>query len=608
MQVIWTPNTKLQNKYIIQRSLAGGGFGKTYLAEDTRLKRLVVIKTLNEKQQEKENFSEIQQKFIQEAEALAKCQHPHIVQVYDMFEEKGLEAIVMEHIDGNDLELYVNNYNGYLPESEGLKYIDQIGQALECVHKNGLLHRDVKPSNILLRKETKQAVLIDFGLARDFQPAALKTMTGMYTEGYAPIEQYDYDKRKLIKLINVANVKPGHYTDVYALAATLYTVLTQRPPLPSYSLADSGFPLPAPQQFNDKISNKVNAAILQAMQILPENRPQTIREFRELLGLLNQPVINIPIQPSEIKVNNSETIKRVSPQFEIPIPVPVKPQPIEIPQFEIPIPIPVKPQPLEIPKLEIPVPQPKFQSFTENLGIIENNRQVLLDMIAIPGGNFFMGSPDDDKQARDEKPQHQVTVPPFYMGKYPVTQLQWQKVASLPKVKIDLNPQPSHFKGENLPVERISWLDAQEFCARLNNATGKKYRLPSEAEWEYACRAKTTTRYYFGDSITTDLANYDRKYGQTTEVGKFSPNAFGLYNMHGNVWEWCEDNWHKNYDGAPKDGSAWTSLNHNTAVLRGGSWVNYPRYCRSACRDGSNRDNLNNDIGFRVVCVVGRTL
>ncbi|MDK2409747.1 bifunctional serine/threonine-protein kinase/formylglycine-generating enzyme family protein [Aphanizomenon sp. PH219] len=593
MQVIWTPNTKLQNKYIIQRSLAGGGFGKTYLAEDTRLKRLVVIKTLNEKQQEKENFSEIQQKFIQEAEALAKCQHPHIVQVYDMFEEKGLEAIVMEHIDGNDLELYVNNYNCYLPESEGLKYIDQIGQALECVHKNGLLHRDVKPSNILLRKETKQAVLIDFGLARDFQPAALKTMTGMYTEGYAPIEQYDYDKRKLIKLINVANVKPGHYTDVYALAATLYTVLTQRPPLPSYSLADSGFPLPTPQQFNDKISNKVNAAILQAMQILPENRPQSIREFRELLGLLNQPVINIPIQPSEIKVDNSQTIKIVSPQVEIPKPVPVKPQPIEIPKLEIPVP-----------------PQPKFQSFTENLGTIENNRQVLLDMIAIPGGKFLMGSSDNDKEARNsEKPQHEVTVPPFYMGKYPVTQLQWQKVASLPKVKIDLKLKPSHFKGENLPVETVSWFDAQEFCARLSKATGKKYRLPSEAEWEYACRAKTTTRYYFGDSITTDLANFNRKYGQTTEVEKFSPNAFGLYDMHGNVWEWCEDNWHENYINAPTDGSAWISRSDNAGLLRGGSWSNVPVNCLSAYRDNGNRDYRSSNIGFRVVCFsAARTL
>jgi formylglycine-generating enzyme required for sulfatase activity/tRNA A-37 threonylcarbamoyl transferase component Bud32 len=592
MQVIWTPNTTLQNKYIIQRSLAGGGFGKTYLAEDTRLKRLVVIKTLNEKQQEKQNFPEIQKKFIQEAEALAKCQHPHIVQVYDMFEEKGLEAIVMEHIDGNDLELYVNNYHGYLPEAEGLQYIDQIGQALECVHKNGLLHRDVKPSNILLRKDTKQAVLIDFGLARDFQPAALKTMTGMYTEGYAPIEQYDYDKRKLIKLINVANVKPGHYTDVYALAATLYTVLTQRPPLPSYSLADSGFPLPTPQQFNDKISNKVNAAILHAMQILPENRPQSIREFRELLGLLNQPVINIPIQPPEVKVNNSETIKKVSPQFEIPIPIPVKPQP------------------LEIPKLEIPVPQPKFQSFTENLGIIENNRQVLLDMITIPGGKFLMGSSDNDKEARNsEKPQHEVTVPPFYMGKYPVTQLQWQKVASLPKVKIDLNPQPSNFKGENLPVERISWLDAQEFCARLNNATGKKYRLPSEAEWEYACRAKTTTRYYFGDSITTDLANFNRKYGQTTEVEKFSPNAFGLHDMHGNVWEWCEDTWHENYINAPIDGGALISRSDNVRLLRGASWLNDPVNCRSANRLNNIRVYRNYNIGFRVVCFsAARTL
>ncbi|MFM6182102.1 MAG: protein kinase domain-containing protein, partial [Dolichospermum sp.] len=383
-QVIWTPKTTLQNKYVIQSTLAGGGFGRTYLAKNTTLDRLVVIKTLNETQQDKPNFEDIQNKFIQEAEILAQLQHPHIVQIYDMFQENGLEAIVMEYITGENLEVYADEYHGYIPESEGLQYINQIGQALEYVHRNGLLHRDVKPNNILLREDTQQAILIDFGLAREFQPASTKSMTGMYTEGYAPIEQYESAKRQLITRIDVANLKPGHYTDVYALGATLYYLLTKRPPLPSYTLADSGYPLTPPQQFNNRISARLNAAILQAMEILPQNRPQSIGE---LLGLLNQPVVNIP--------RNSQTIGK-TPPVEIPIPI-------------------------EIPKLEIPIPvKPKFQSFTEIieskdkgiLSIFTDSKQVPLEMIAILGGTFLMGSPADDKEAWDsEKPQHQVTVP-----------------------------------------------------------------------------------------------------------------------------------------------------------------------------------------------------
>ncbi|WP_051347470.1 formylglycine-generating enzyme family protein [Dolichospermum circinale] len=225
-------------------------------------------------------------------------------------------------------------------------------------------------------------------------------------------------------------------------------------------------------------------------------------------------------------------------------------------------------------------------------------------MVAIPGGKFLMGSPEGVGYDR-ERPQHQVTIQPFYMGKYPVTQAQWERVAYLPKVKIDLRSKPSHFQGVNLPVENVSWHDAQEFCARLSKATGKLYRLPSEAEWEYACRANTTTPYYFGDTITSDLVNHRNKYGQTTEVGKFPPNAFGLYDMHGNVWEWCEDGWHENYINAPiwpttNSSIAWMS-NDNNRVLRGGQWYLNPSYCRSASRSYNSGDRRNKDNGFRLV-------
>ena len=250
------------------------------------------------------------------------------------------------------------------------------------------------------------------------------------------------------------------------------------------------------------------------------------------------------------------------------------------------------------------------QAFREAIGA------TFLELVAVPGGTFTMGSPEAElERATDEGPQRDVNVPAFLMGKYPVTQAQWKAVAALPKVGRDLDADPAGFKGDNLPVERVSWDDAIEFCQRLSKQTGREYRLPSEAEWEYACRAGTTAPFHFGETITTDLANYDGSsaYGsgpkgefrqKTTEVGSFKiANAFGLYDMHGNVWEWCLDYWHENYRGAPTDGSAWTTGGDDTRrLLRGGSWYYYPRYCRSAYRRRNARDYQHNNLGFRLVC------
>ena len=185
----------------------------------------------------------------------------------------------------------------------------------------------------------------------------------------------------------------------------------------------------------------------------------------------------------------------------------------------------------------------QIESFSEDLG-----NGVTLEMVAIPGGTFMMGSPEGEGYNK-EKPQHEVTLQPFLMGKYSVTQAQWREIASLPKVNKDLNPELSYFTGNNRPVEQVSWDDAVEFCERLSRKTrrGYRYRLPSEAEWEYACRAGTTTKYHFGETITDQLANYNRNLSETTSVGQFMPNSFGLYDMHGNVMEWCQDDWHNNY-------------------------------------------------------------
>jgi formylglycine-generating enzyme required for sulfatase activity len=267
--------------------------------------------------------------------------------------------------------------------------------------------------------------------------------------------------------------------------------------------------------------------------------------------------------------------------------------------------------------------QGQAQYYTEKL-----DNEIGLDMISIPGGIFLMGSPENElERFESESPQHEVIVPNFYMGRYPITQAQWRVVAQWEPVERKLDPDPSHFKepyeGQerwNRPVENVSWNDAKEFCARLSKRTKRNYRLPTEAEWEYACRAGTKTPFHFGETITTDLANYDGNsvYGQgikgeyrqqTTPVGYFQvANAFGLYDMHGNVWEWCEDDWHPNYEGAPTDGSAWLSSNKKTSkVRRGGSWLDYPWDCRSAFRNSFGPGFRNGYIGFRVVRVAPRT-
>jgi formylglycine-generating enzyme required for sulfatase activity len=224
-----------------------------------------------------------------------------------------------------------------------------------------------------------------------------------------------------------------------------------------------------------------------------------------------------------------------------------------------------------------------------------------------------MGAAENEQGASsNEYPQHQVSIAPFFMSKYPITQAQYEAIAG---------HNPSHFKGANRPVEQVSWDEAVEFCDRLSQKTGKHYRLPSEAEWEYACRANTTTPFHFGKTITSELANYkgDETYNdepeglyreQTTDVGSFSPNAFGLYDMHGNVWEWCADPWHEDYKGAPNDGRAWemeSDRDNMRRLLRGGSWNFYPQYCRSAYRNGFTRAYRNNLIGFRVLLAAPRT-
>lgn len=240
-------------------------------------------------------------------------------------------------------------------------------------------------------------------------------------------------------------------------------------------------------------------------------------------------------------------------------------------------------------------------------GYIEDLNGVPLEMVKIPGGSLLMGSPEDEfkREKEYESPQHQVHLRGFYIGRFEVTQAQWVAV---------MGTNPSNFRGDDLPVDSVSWHEANEFCRKLTEMTGRRYRLPTEAEWEYACRGGTTTPFHFGPTITTEVANYDgnlsyrdeprgKLLSRTTPVGSYAvANSYGLFDMHGNLHEWCQDVLHNGYQGAPTDGSAWERPYTDSIqrILRGGSWSSDPDFCRSAVRIRAAATLKSYVIGLRV--------
>jgi formylglycine-generating enzyme required for sulfatase activity len=591
---IWQPGDKLKDdRFHILSRLGKGGFGVTYLAEDTCKRRQVVIKTLNADQQSATNFADVQEKFVQEGFRLRSFSHPHIVKIHEPIQFDGLWGLVMEYISGQDLDKYVAA-KGALNETEALGYIDQVASALDYIHKNKVFHRDVKPENIMLRPKQQEAVLIDFGIAREFVDLKTMYMSNTFgTELYKPVEQYKEKGRF------------GAYTDIYALAVTLYHLLTGAPPggggmdsISYISIArqknyERGMGAECDRELwqeleNRGISDQTLEAIKAGMQVEPKGRPQTITEFRQLLGLVRT------------------TLKTERKRFTF-----------------------------EVGTLEV------WDGLSgKTVSVVKTSKEAnyldfdlgagtKLEMVQLPAGSFLMGQTVAEKQELirqvgeknyqswygDELPQHLVNVSEFYLGKYPVTQRQYLAL---------MGGNPSQWKDGELPVENVSWHDAQKFCEKLSAKTGKKFGLPSEAQWEYACRAGTKTPFHFGETIDEKVANYraqDWEYEGKTYPGfygegklgdfkqKTSPvslyklaNNFGLYDMHGNVWEWCEDRWHENYQGAPVDESAWVSSNGDDfRLLRGGSCSNGPRVCRSAGRYGWSAGNRNDDVGFRVL-------
>jgi eukaryotic-like serine/threonine-protein kinase len=630
------PGYLLRNRYCIQQPLAAGCFCVTYLATDCDYYRhkYVVIKHLKPQNKNPALLQVARRLFETEAMALKRLGDvtDRIPTLYAYFEDHSEFYLVQEFIEGQTLSQELER--GKLSTTATIQILREILTGLSFVHAENTIHRDLKPDNIIRRSNDNKLVLIDFGAVKEVYQntrTASRTSTlasiGFGTEGYMPSEQ--------------AMGYPKLSSDIYAVGAIGIECLTGREP---HELFDEELlefkwrhlyqasnpridPLISPlvvvlnkmlhQRHLDRYTNAsealaaIDALILERdsvaknqsdLQVLPSQKSASIFDrvsinrstFLKLMGLGTLGAIGAfsiakIIQPSESELDVNQEIKSAGIMPTIDRLAITKVTSIQLNnRGDI-----------------IDRQMSHAHIFQEELGI-----DVLLTMIQIPTGTFMMGSPDREAgQENSEAPQHPVHVSTFYVGQTQITQAQWNAICPDKSVTFGSNSQ--------LPVDSISWLDAIEFCHRLSTKTGRKYRLPSESEWEYVCRATTTTPFAYGATISPSIVNYngERPYAQiakgicrekSTPVAIFPPNLFGLYDMHGNLWEWCLDEWFANYHGAPTDGSARGDLEsrdeNKQRVVRGGSWFSSGQMCRAASRSSLPASYRHNHYGFRVVC------
>jgi formylglycine-generating enzyme required for sulfatase activity/tRNA A-37 threonylcarbamoyl transferase component Bud32 len=577
---------KLRDRYHIIKLLGQGGFGVTYLAQDYDLpgNPYCVVKHLKPKTSDSFILDIARRLFNTEAKVLYELGKLHdcIPSLSAHFEENGEFYFVQDFINGHELskELIPGKK---LSEVYAISLLKNVLEILVVAHNKGVIHRDINPKNLMRRQDGK-IVLIDFGAVKEIgslvvNPQGQTNLTiAIGTLGYMPSEQ--------------AKGKPKLCSDIYALGMVAIQALTGKEPKN----------LPEDQNTGEIIWRN-HAHISRSLaniidKMVRDHFSQRYQDAEETL----QAILDLSLN-SSAKYNVSTIFLR--PPEKLPEPANTPFKTVEFKTVKV-----------NLTGRIIHREPVTTKVFIENIG-----QGVTIETIEISGGTFIMGSPNTEVgRYHYEGPQHKVTIAPFYLGKYQVTQEQWEAI---------MGNNPSHFQGAKRPVEQVSWDDAVEFCQKLSEQTGKRYRLPSEAEWEYACRAGTDTPFYFGETITSDLVNYNGNYSygaapkgiwrkETTDVGSFPPNAFGLYDMHGNVWEWCTDPWHDNYRGAPSDGKVWDETHNDhryedynllvnikndlrSRMLRGGSWLCNPDGCRAAFRDLSLAPDVRYvNLGFRV--------
>lgn len=562
------PSTLLQGgKYKIIKVLGQGGFGITYLAEQPLLHRKVAIKEffMKEHCNRDENTSNVsigsegstelvgrfKEKFLKEAGLIASLSHHNIVQIYDIFEENGTAYYVMENINGGSLDEKVKQ--GALPESEALCYTRQIADALSFIHSHNTLHLDIKPANILIRSNG-EAVLIDFGISKHYDEQGGQTSTTPtgISKGYAPMEQYNQ---------GLAKFTPA--TDIYSLGATLYKMVTGKTPPEASLLLNDDEELEKP----DGVSFSTWTAIEKAMEPKVKKRPQSIADFISILGVESndtKQVQNVKTQSEEtIFINSTPTAKSE----------------------------------------ETIVAKPAQFKDNENSHLVECNESIKIfnvngatfRMIKVEGGTFdmketvscgFLGMSSKEIVQK-------TTLSDYWIGETQVTQTLWKAV---------MGNNPSSFKGDNLPIDSVSWNDCNKFISQLNAITKLNFRLPTEAEWEFAARGGNKTNHYIysGSNKLEEVAWYA---GNTDNASHFvaskQSNELGIFDMSGNVWEWCSDKFGDYIDGAINNPTG-TKNGDNHHVRRGGSWFSHACKCNNTSRESIAADYSSANQGFRL--------
>lgn len=567
MDALRADSTLQSGKYRMIKKLGQGGFGITYLAENTLLEGKVAIKEFFfkdycerddstscvtiPKSGNREIVERFKLKFVKEARTIFRLNHPNIVRIHDVFEENGTAYYVMDYIEGESLGDMVKR-RGAIPAAEALGYVKDAASALEYIHSKNINHFDIKPDNLIKRKEDGRIIVIDFGVAKQYAT--------VISEGSTPVcISHDYSPVELYRKNGEQSFSPQ--SDVYALAATLFKLLTGNTPPEAIEILSEGLPVAELQEKH--ISRPVISAIAMAMKGRHE-RTQSIAEF----------VSNL-----ENRANKSKKhIFKSGWLWAVVVAVTI---------VAIWLMVPFNKGASSDNSSNDSIYTPKIKTFYAN--------GVSFDMVEVRGGTFSMGATSEQGSVAEnnEKPVHSVTLSSYYIGKTEVTQALWKAV---------MDDNPSRFEGDNLPVESVSWDDCQEFIEKLNYLTGQNFRLPTEAEWEFACRGGNNRRgykYSGSNYIDDNVAWYDGNSGDKTHpVATKSANELGIYDMSGNVWEWCCD-WYGDYtSGALTNPKG--PVSGSLRVYRGGSWFIHARYCRSSFRHFNFPTGRNGDLGLRL--------
>lgn len=605
----------LLDRYRALRILGKGGFGRTFLALDELKpsKPLCVIKQFLPTVKSKSGLKKAAELFEQEAISLdALGQHEQIPSLLAYFSQENRQYLIQEFIDGQNLAQELKS-NGKLNEQQIREVLNDLLSVLQFVHSHQIIHRDIKPENIIRRKSDGKLILVDFGAAKNIEGVDLSmTGTRIGSAAYIAPEQ--------------AVGKPKFASDLYGLGATCLHLVTNVCPTELFDIAEGEWMWRDYLEDNE-ISYELSRVLDKLVEGATKRRFQSAEEVLNALDSGVTPVTTRVLRSSSQVYSSAKKTAIATPQRHSQTVYSTakfaatssgssglkrqKNQPsvaqlnLKIFEFDAVTIIPNNSVGIgKKQKLQTQSRRGKAKYITLNLG-----NRVTIDLVGIPGGRFLMGSPEEEaERGNEESPQHQVSIPPFLMGKYPVTQAQWQAV---------MKNNPSRFVDKsNNPVEKVSWYDCLEFCEKLSAKIGRELRLPSEAEWEYACRGKTRTPFHFGVTLDTALANYNGEFAyaqgvegkyreKTTEVGSFPANGFGLYDMHGNVAEWCADSWHDDYECAPVDGSFWLSDNDkDNRILRGGSWLHLPGCCRSSHRLSASPNTTSDAFGFRIAASI----